>query len=271
MLTISFWNAKQKAACESAARLVRSHEADILILAECPFDDAEMLEALHAVGSHGFWSSTPFTGSDLIILTRLLRGSFGMVQDMSRLALREIRCRDGSRILLAMVHLMSKMWRTHNDQRKAAEDVIGDIVSHEGQDRKTIIVGDFNMNPFEEGMVNANAFHALKSRKEVRMNRQIDRTVYTPFYNPTWGLLGDRGGRPPGTFRRVGGVYCLFWNLFDQVLLREGLIGCFDEDSLRILKDDGQISFLGRAGVNRRISDHLPIMFRMNLEVEIED
>jgi hypothetical protein len=87
-----------------------------------------------------------------------------------------------------------------------------------------------------------------------------------------WSLLGDRGGRAPSTFRRgKDGVYCLFWNLFDQVILREGLIGYFDEHSLQILEGDGQVGFRKRANLDTGISDHLPILFRINLNVELED
>ena len=57
----------------------------------------------------------------------------------------------------------------------------------------------------------------------------------------------------------------LYWNMFDQVLLRPGLMDSLTE--LRILDGDGQASLLSERGRPRSAtaSDHLPILFRLDL------
>jgi len=55
-----------------------------------------------------------------------------------------------------------------------------------------------------------------------------------------------------------------FWHMFDQVLLRPGLISAFKHDELKILETDGNVSFLTRNGIPRG-SDHLPVFFALEI------
>jgi hypothetical protein len=55
--------------------------------------------------------------------------------------------------------------------------------------------------------------------------------------------------------------------MFDQVLLRPDVIDLFHDKELRILTDDGNISFLSTNGLPdaTMASDHLPILFTLDL------
>lgn len=58
------------------------------------------------------------------------------------------------------------------------------------------------------------------------------------------------------------------WNMFDQVLIRPELLPYFRTKELEILTGDGETSFLtARSGVPgaQNGSDHLPIVFKLNL------
>lgn len=58
-----------------------------------------------------------------------------------------------------------------------------------------------------------------------------------------------------------------FWNLFDQVLLRPDLMERFSNDQLEILTTAAGTSLLSEDGrINAAAaSDHLPVLFRLNL------
>ena len=57
---------------------------------------------------------------------------------------------------------------------------------------RTVIVGDFNMNPFEPGMAGILGFQAVMDRRIAqRITRTVDRKEYSFFYNPMWSRLGD--------------------------------------------------------------------------------
>lgn len=91
---------------------------------------------------------------------------------------------------------------------------------------------------------------------------------YPFFYNPMWNHFGDANESPPGTYYYAGSRHKeFFWQMFDQVLLRPDLIELFELGALKILDKDGTSSLLTEHGLpnNNVISDHLPILFKLNL------
>lgn len=134
---------------------------------------------------------------------------------------------------------------------------------------RTVLVGDFNMNPFEAGIVSAGALHGVMCRKIAQQgSRTVQRRRYLFFYNPMWGLLGDTTPGPPGTYYyRTGKYKMFFWNMFDQVLIRPDLLDRFSNADLEILTSDGHYSFLAKTGLpdSKEASDHLPLLFRLAL------
>jgi hypothetical protein len=71
---------------------------------------------------------------------------------------------------------------------------------------RTVVVGDMNMNPFEDGMCRSEGLHAVMckhiARKEKRTVLGKERLF---FYNPMWNFLGDETRGPPGTYYRSKG------------------------------------------------------------------
>ncbi|MCK4823091.1 hypothetical protein KA005_45445 [bacterium] len=131
------------------------------------------------------------------------------------------------------------------------------------QNYNTIIIGDFNMNPFEKGMVAASAIHSIpcsltaKERKRVIKGRE-----YSMFYNPMWNLFGDNDNKPGTYYYKKASHLVYFWNIFDQVIIRPELIDKFNSKSLEIISKAGEISLVDE---NHRpcLSDHLPIFFSL--------
>jgi hypothetical protein len=133
--------------------------------------------------------------------------------------------------------------------------------------RRTILVGDLNMNPFDLGVVGAQALHAVMTRQLARREeRQVMGKPYRFFYNPMWSLFGDRTPGPAGSYyHRASNPGNLFWNMYDQVLLRPDLMDHLND--LQIPTTDGQSDLVTRHGLPKKsdCSDHLPILFRMDL------
>jgi hypothetical protein len=49
-----------------------------------------------------------------------------------------------------------------------------------------------NLNPFDDGMILANAFNAVPALSTAQqLTRTIDGADHSFFYNPMWNLLGD--------------------------------------------------------------------------------
>jgi hypothetical protein len=186
-----------------------------------------------------------------------------------RLTVRRLTTPANTEILLAALHFQSQMAWTPEEQALQATVTQGDICRVEDVvgHQRTVLVGDLNLNPFDLGLVGAQALNAVMVRDLARAEeRTVAGRTYRFFYNPMWGCFGDRTAGPPGTyFYQASSPRNYYWNLFDQVLLRPELMDSLDD--LRILDSDGQESFLTGRGRPRStdISDHLPILFRLKV------
>ncbi|MCD8188988.1 MAG: hypothetical protein LUD78_01980 [Clostridiales bacterium] len=170
--------------------------------------------------------------------------------------------------ILCGIHLNSKLFSDHEAHREILiEQIIHDIKSTEQElgMSKTVVVGDFNMNPFDSSCVDARYFHGLPIYEETRRkSRKIAGQDFMMFYNPMWNLLGDFE-KPYGTYYYAGNdTVNTFWNLYDQVIIRPSLRPRFVDQSLRILTETEETSLLGKNGHPKRgISNHLPITFEI--------
>ena len=137
------------------------------------------------------------------------------------------------------------------------------------------------MNPFDGGLIEVDALHAVMTRKlAVSVQNLESRSGRTPFYNPMWSCFGDcpthaiaanpSASRPAGTFffYKTDDLVNHFWNMYDQVLLRPLLMDSLV--ALEILASDGQESLVTDEGRprGRIFTDHLPIYFELDLHIE---
>ncbi len=273
MVTFLFWNLDKRPLSDRVVRLARTHEVDVLILAECAIDLPELLKALN--GSGGKPYSLPAGASEKIqIMTRFPGPSLvEEFEDPIRgLTLRELRIEGLSYILLAAIHLPSRINWNEKDYTLASTTIAQSITRTEDAlgHRRTILVGDLNMNPFDPGVVGAQGLNAVMTRQLARRAERLVRDKsYRIFYNPMWGFFGDRTEGPAGSYYyRAATPSNHFWNIYDQVLVRPGLMDALEE--VRILDSDGTDALLTRNGLPRRSSgsDHLPLLFRPNLRPE---
>lgn len=131
-------------------------------------------------------------------------------------------------------------------------------------DDRTIVIGDFNMNPFEVGVADVGCFNAVMS-KGIASKRSciFNKDTYPYFYNPMWYYLGHPL-HINGTIYNHQSPYK--WNLFDQVLLRPSLMDSFTHDSLKIITEINGSTLLTSSGlINSKISDHLPISITLKI------
>lgn len=210
---------------------------------------------------------------------------------VTRVALMQLEVA-GECTLLASVHLPSRRMGAHD------ESSLSDVASYyknfiiRGQqfgnfERRIIIVGDFNMNPFDLGMLQHKSFHAINSRAFVRPTRDSSFVPEWMFYNPCWALLSDIDPLQPAAPRLPGSLFFasapskrLYWHLYDQVLLSHALMHRLDVASLRIapyepLRLEGERggTTVKTAGEppkkERRYSLHLPLCFTIQLGTHV--
>lgn len=271
-LTFLFWNTAGRPVGNIVASLARTHAVDVLVLAEC----ASPEKVLSAANEN---TKVPFQWpvgrlSRLTVLTRFPRRFLGPLYEEERISIRRLRLPARTEMLLVLVHLRSKLHRAEGSQIFEASRLARLIERQEEREKhsRTLVVGDFNMNPFEPGIVAAGGLHAVASRRIASEGaRTVQGQTHRYFYNPMWNFLGDARESPPGTYyRRRGDHVEYFWHAFDQVLVRPDLLDGFTAGKVRILTgvpEGGTNSFLTKAGFPNRqtASDHLPLLFKVAL------
>ncbi len=281
MLTFVFWNLRGHSLEFHLAELARVHTVDTFLLAEADgISDVRLIAALAASMGGSTFVPLPVLGCRKIrIYSRLPISSWTDVRDTQDMTIRSLRTPTGTEILLAAVHLPSRL-RNNSSSNQAA--LCGDIAAEirrvelMRKNEDTLLVGDLNLNPFDRGMVEATGLNAVMARRiadqdtrELRGGRK-----YRMFFNPMWHFFGDARQRPPGTYYyRTNENDCFFWHLFDQVLVRRSLIApLMDKGKLEILTgyrsaSAADVPFVSASGIplKEHISDHLPLLFGLDL------
>jgi endonuclease/exonuclease/phosphatase family metal-dependent hydrolase len=131
--------------------------------------------------------------------------------------------------------------------------------------RRTVVLGDFNANPFEPAITSTGGLHALGIR---HVRGRVDRTVggepFDFFYNPTWRAYGY-GPDAGGATHYFGGynTHELFWHMLDQVVVRPEALDAHPDHQVRVLTTAGTIRLTTADGLPDvgGASDHLPTLF----------
>jgi len=264
-----FWNIARKPLAEVVSSLAEEHRADVVILVECAAEPVDVLLALNAKRSEFHIAAGLSKG--IRIFTRFSREFFRPVFESAseRFMIGRLLLPARSEILLSVVHLPSKLHWQKEDQSYECGELARQIATTEDHlgHRRTAVVGDFNMNPFERGLVGAGDLHAVMSREVAnRESRTVQGREYRFFYNPMWNHFGDAERKTAGSYYYADSRHVTyFWNMFDQVLIRPELARQFDPASLKIVTSFGAQDLVRENGRpdSSRYSDHLPIVFEL--------
>lgn len=131
---------------------------------------------------------------------------------------------------------------------------------------KSIIVGDFNLQPYSLGISSVHGFNATMSiSKAKRIFLKAGGEQKRFYFNPTWKLMGDN--------KNVQGTYynnsdqqdrSIFWYSFDEILIRPYFIDRFNWDYFEIVEKTADYAFIRNDMIDKhRYSDHLPIKFEI--------
>jgi hypothetical protein len=271
MLNFVFWNLNRKSLLDHVTDLVVLHDLDFLFLAECSISLSALVSRLSARGKTYYEIAGLAQGLGAISRfgTETLKTQFD--SQSLRVSVRRFVRGDQPDILIVIAHLPSQLYSTPASAAMECvtlSRIIGAEENKVGHSR-TLVVGDLNVNPFNEGVLATHGLHAVMTKElAFRGSRTVKGTAYPLFYNPMWSHFGDGSGSPGGTYfyERNEAVEYL-WNVFDQVLLRPDLATYFKPTELQILTRVGPRSLLKANGQPdaKSGSDHLPLFFRLHI------
>jgi hypothetical protein len=269
MTVLLFWNVARKPLYEAIAAVCRENEVDILILAEFTGESRLLLKELNARGGRGTFFEPYSPNLRLKFLIRYPPDSLSLVADDPHIAIRRLRPPVGQEILICAAHLPSKLHQQEYDQGHQARrlsDLLRAAENRHGL-QASIVIGDLNMDPFEDPLVAADGLHAVMDKTiALAASRRVQGAAWPYLYNPMWSRLGDDSAGPPGTyFYSSGRMVNHFWHTFDQVLIRPELLALFPNDGLKVITRVGGDDLISTGKISSNFSDHLPICVRLDL------
>lgn len=259
-MRLAFWNVNER---RSLPPLLATNIAlDAIALAECP-DPSAVLAELRLLDPD--WRQVAGTGVRRQLFVRNLPGR-ALLGSLGRWSIVSLGA-DEDACLIVIVHLRSRMHATPSHIGLDTVALRDDILKTEAQEghRRTVVIGDFNLDPFDLGLCDRRLLLGVMDR---RLAVRLDGSPTARdaiFYNPMWSRLGDDSRGPPGTYYRSGDDHHdYFFHTFDQVLVRPGLV-----DRLRgvdVLRRLGAVDLVSPADRPRPdvASDHLPLVVELS-------
>lgn len=267
-LTLLFWNAGQNRRkiwdpTPLLLALIERFDVDVLILAEAGTVPQKV--QLSAPDS-SLWLQRSTVDDKVVLLERANRVEVQRLgaSTSGRMSLFSV---EGWNLRLAAVHLA--------DPRNNPQDVRDiEAVDHakwlRGQsetqeNQRLIVLGDFNLAPYDKGLVSAYGFHAVPTAHLARTESRTVGRLARPFlYNPMWSGLGDRSPGLPGSF---GGRFLNpndpGWNAPDQFLISPDLIDHIDWELSGWRTAKGESEASPDHTPARDGGDHYPLLVRI--------
>ena len=211
--------------CQAA----KSSSSSVVAIIESGISTGDLLTALRTSVSRDFYHPICTEGRFQL----LCRDSALDLQEIfqgNRVSLRRLN-RNGTELILGVVHGVDM-----NHYDKETQLIETTLLAKEIQRMeiakehdRTIIIGYFNMNPFDLCMNKAAGLNAMMASScTEKGKRTLQNIKYNYFYNPMWNLLGDRTPGPAGTFYHTSSTKGHYgWNMLDQVLVRPSALPWF--------------------------------------------
>lgn len=269
-IKVVFWNINKKNLIKSIYELINECKADIFAMVEAEKLDVEALLGL--LDQNGMkWNDIQISSSNDIRL--LAREEVEIIphKEESHYSIYKIKENGELDILLIVVHLLSKFSKSADGQLFAVNNISRELFKYEqelfcGKEFKTIIVGDFNMQPYESGVCGPMGFNATMSVTQAKKKTRIAAGEKTYlYYNPMWSLMGANKLVQGSYYNTNDDNYnAIYWYSFDSVLLRPCFIDDFNWDYFEIVERTSGSNFVSNTTIDKeRYSDHLPIKFEI--------
>lgn len=262
---ILFWNLGKKDLREHICAAAKASSADVVVLIEWENSEIEMMKALQNGVSPDFHRpiSTP---SRFQLFCRSRNLDLAEIYASNRVSIRKLRS-DTIELLLGLVHGVDKLNWDHENQLANMVLLMSDIRAKEAEmnHSRTILIGDFNLNPFDRAMNIATGMNAMMASTCVKKgSRKIQKVSYEFFYNPMWGHFGDRTPGPPGTFYHTSSSKGHYgWNMLDQVLFRPAATPWFVDVQILTKAGDKPLHTKSGRPDKNAASDHFPILLTL--------
>lgn len=257
-MNIAFWNThKNKTINEFIKKMIQEKNIDIMIVSEYADDINKLINELYVCEEY-YNEILPIACKKIKIICKN-DINVQLNNDCSNYISITINKNDFNFELFA-VHFPSKLHTSNANRELIAGMLKNDIEKYD----RSIIVGDFNSNPFDKSMSALSGLLALPTKDYTK--RKVQNIEKNILYNPMWKFFGDFEDIPGTYFYNSSDDINYFWYIFDQVLISHDLIKLFKSNKLEIIKEINRKKLIKKNKIDGSISDHLPIFFSIEEE-----
>lgn len=261
MLNILFWNLRGNAIEDYVIECIVENDVDIAIFSEFGGIDFNKIE--NSLGKmymrvNGVMDDTKVSAMAKVNIC------ISSVQQEKRYNVYKIET-VLNKYLLAGAHLEDRRNYETNDRINTIQHLIADIEKTEDifTCDNTIVIGDFNANPYDEEVLSYYAFNAVLFKKVIDKNEftKWNGEKRKRFYNPILHYISE-DTEMYGSFYFDSKFKTSYWWCLDQVLVRKGLVN--NVINMQYLKNVGSRDLLKKTKIpNDKISDHLPLLVKL--------
>jgi exonuclease III len=263
-IKILFWNTNRKNLDESICTLASDLGVDVILLAEYPSGPACLLSSLRADVDSRFFAPQHIKDKFLCI-SNDIRLSLNELVSEPRFSMRRF-IHDSHSAILVTIHGVDPINHDIDHRNGQAQVIMAQLksLSSTYKTQRLVIIGDFNVNPFDKCMTLPMAYNSVMTRECAKQDaRGYQFEEYDFFYNPMWSLFGDLSTGPSGTYYYTGNRGMYGWNMLDQVMLHHSLAEYLD--SVRIVDSTMNLNLADARGRPnaKAYSDHFPILITL--------
>jgi hypothetical protein len=204
MTTFLFWNVQRKQLDTHIVDLAKNHSVDVLLLLEHPKPDIALFQLLNKVRPYQpvkthnrFGVYVSFNSTQMVRVTPPTTAA------ADRADFWDVRVSNKNRLFLALVHGLDIINYSAVQRSLFFERLRTDIEWMEENDaevkhKQTVVLGDFNANPFDDVIGSTRGLHAIRLKSVGgKLTRSVLGVNYRFFCNPMWSCFRGWERSPP--------------------------------------------------------------------------
>lgn len=261
-MNLLYWNLHSNSNIETIIDdCISENYIDIAIFSEYSNIDFSKLNGLL---SSQYDLLESFGGCEKVSLIYKKGINLSLVQEQHRYLITKLFHKQKTYLIIG-VHLPANPHCQSSDRKHLIRKIINDIVDAETDEiYSSIVIGDMNASPFDEEMIEKDAFNSVLFKKIIKQQEIVsyEEDTYRRFYNPIIEYI-DETKANYGSFYYGSGNNCLYWYCYDQLLVRKELVDKIK--NFQYLKKVKNRNLISRTKPNAKISDHLPLLVNINI------
>lgn len=165
------------------------------------------------------------------------------------------------------LHLPSQMFQHFDALKEFIRDFRKDIDINIGipNEKRILLIGDFNVSPFDKPMIDFDGFSATNSTNSRQSITHLGKKKAV-YYNPTWKLYSNSDF--PGTkyFKRPSGSSydILEHHFLDQVVISTKLSSELKNENIKVIEKSQNYTYYNLGSNVIVESDHLPLCYEIS-------